>query len=864
MLVKKRNILLLLTLGLSMQFALANDVLPTYDMSEDFIAAVRADDWCEKSTQLTSPTLSYDAAYKDGIFNEPQFIMRQPLGALTGKIIFSLSGHGWTYDKDGQRWVTQRSISHGLVEDFSNQDQQTIFNEYLWHAGATIVPLRPTGNQPEERVICSASPRVKYYGEWFISDSPQRYAGYPEAQGARFARASLKETALARFTPYIPTKGLYPVYTWNRDGSDRMEQTYRVRHAEGITEVYVNHRRVGKGWVYLGTYMFNTGENGCVEISNKSADPYDVDNQHVAVAETIRFGNGRSDVNLGGGITGDTRENEGSNFWLKDNAGIGVYDDFVGRSTVSDPPKTSARMNREKEGSFFDRLYFSFHTNASGSPKANARGTLALWNKDKEKRPDYQETLAHVLGNTIGKDLNDLMTSHPLKWIVRSNPAGNYINYGELRRDYLQNEMSSVLIEAAFHDNKEDAALLLEPYVRNYIARASLRGIIKWFKEVDPKAQTLHMIPQQPQNLALQVPEAGKLEISWDIPQDDPIKGDPAQETEISLLTNHITKRFRVPVSQHTLLLDGFTTGTPSNFTIYLQGVNTGGKSLPSTRLCATPAVLPNILLVDCFDSTLRSMNEHKYSETGVGGNGKYERIYLPLINNRDVVCATAEALTTAGIGFDSAQINRLETLDLNKYNTVYLLLGDQQVTSEPLFDTRVQKKLEEYIRRGGNICVAGSHAAELLPDGWAENIFSIETVRSDNKLSDVITSVEAPWNITTRIRLGNNGHNYQYVPRFVDSIKPLRRAITLATWEQSGNPAITYTSVFPRGNHAFIMCFGPELIPDLEQRTELLKGIQLGSVKTSLSPSQPNQQTPTRFVPKGPQETSLKQFLQK
>ena len=77
---------------------------------------------------------------------------QQPTGALAGKIVYTVGGHGITADYPGTgAWATQRGDNNDLVEDFGNQDQMTAYVNYLFNAGATVVPLRPVGYQPETR-----------------------------------------------------------------------------------------------------------------------------------------------------------------------------------------------------------------------------------------------------------------------------------------------------------------------------------------------------------------------------------------------------------------------------------------------------------------------------------------------------------------------------------------------------------------------------------------------------------------------------------------------------------------------------------------------------------------------------------------
>ena len=121
------------------------------------------------------------------------------------------------------------------------------------------------------------------------------YFGKPGHVPYRQAATSKKETAHARYTPKIPEAGFYPVYAWTSSGGDRAtDQLYRVKHAGGITEVTVNHRRVGNGLVYLGTYYFDAGTNGYVDISNRSESE-----GSIVVADMIRFGNGKGDISRG-------------------------------------------------------------------------------------------------------------------------------------------------------------------------------------------------------------------------------------------------------------------------------------------------------------------------------------------------------------------------------------------------------------------------------------------------------------------------------------------------------------------------------------------------------------------------------------
>ena len=143
----------------------------------------------------------------------------QPDGNLSGKIVYTHGGHGITGDNSGN-WSFQRPLLLGMIEDLGNQDQMTFFADYLFRAGATVVPLRPVGHQPHEVILDNDDPGVTFTGSWSNS-SAGIYFGDAGDVPYRFASTSATETATAEYRPNIPEAGFYPVYAWTRYGSDR-------------------------------------------------------------------------------------------------------------------------------------------------------------------------------------------------------------------------------------------------------------------------------------------------------------------------------------------------------------------------------------------------------------------------------------------------------------------------------------------------------------------------------------------------------------------------------------------------------------------------------------------------------------------
>ena len=198
----------------------------------------------------------------------------QPSGALTGRTIYFSAGHGYALITAGT-WNYGRPFIQGMNEDFGNIDQTNFFAEAVFNAGGTVVCMRPIGQQTNEVVLDNTSSDVTWtpsISSWTLSGSSTDNFGDSTGNNMRSINSAATETATATYTPNIPQAGFYPVYCFANASTNRCSgQLYRVRHSAGETEVRVNHRRVGRGWVWLGTYHFAAGKNaatGSVVISN--------------------------------------------------------------------------------------------------------------------------------------------------------------------------------------------------------------------------------------------------------------------------------------------------------------------------------------------------------------------------------------------------------------------------------------------------------------------------------------------------------------------------------------------------------------------------------------------------------------------
>src|SRR5207248_4877464 len=197
---------------------------------------------------------------------------------------------------------------------------------------------------------------------------------------------------------------------------------FRVNYSGGSYEVRVNLQLTGNGWIYLGNYFFNAGVSqtaGSVDMSNRDAA-----SGKVVIADAIRFGNGMRDFvptvpTVAPGISGQPRDEEAALYWDYDSRGWtgpaarvaqstvdngSTSDDYTKDFAASD--RWATYMNNSALGSMYDRLWISFHSNASGS-SGTGQGTLGLINTVPTAN---QAALAKLAGTNVTNELTTITT----------------------------------------------------------------------------------------------------------------------------------------------------------------------------------------------------------------------------------------------------------------------------------------------------------------------------------------------------------------------------------------------------------------------------------------------------------------------
>jgi hypothetical protein len=651
----------------------------------------------------------------------------QPDGGLEGKIVFVHGGHGFMANNTGSgSWNFQRPNLNTMIEDLGNQDQMTTLVDYMFNAGATVVPMRPVGHQTHEVVLDNDDPHVTYYGNW-SNGIGSVYFGSAGDVPNRVATASATESAFARYQPEIPEAGFYPVYAWTPAGDNSAtDQLYRIHHSGGTTEVKINHRRVGNGQVYLGTYYFEAGTKGYVDISNKSDSA-----GSIVVADMIRFGNGLGDIDRGAGNSGIGREDEGSVYWMQwqvdHSQGIPTSEYRVDNSdataNVRTPPRYAEFMNREAEGPASDRLFVSFHSNASAD--ATQRGVLGLWNNLAPGNNNTPTPNQLSLADTLGQEINDDLVIQEIQvggsyWFNRGSDVTLGGSFGEIDNRVIFDEFDATIMEVGFHDNVDDAEMLRDPRVRDAIAKATYQGIVKFFRSIDGNITPVEAAPPAVTHLRAESNAAGQVTVTWTPTAASPYGGDDADGYRIYASVDGYGfdgGTFVAGGATTSLTLSGYDANLPYYFKVV--AVNEGGESSDSEVLAALPSGGPKqVLIVSGFDRLDLELDPKQ----AVNSGSPVDRVRPRWSNSRDYTVQVAQAMDSAapGVHVNSASNEAViaGAVNLGDYDTVIWILGQEfayDTADGTAFDATEQTKVTQFINGGGNLFLSGSNIGDDL-----------------------------------------------------------------------------------------------------------------------------------------------------
>jgi len=112
------------------------------------------------------------------------------------------------------------------------------------------------------------------------------------------------------------------------------------------------------------------------------------------------------------------------------------------------------------------------------------------------------------------------------------------LEFGEINNLFINSEFDATIIEVAFHDNKEDADLMRTAPVRDAVARATYKGLIKYFRAVDDNKTPATVLPPPVTDVHAISQKPGIVTVSWLPPKADSHTGDAPTRYKIYTSTN--------------------------------------------------------------------------------------------------------------------------------------------------------------------------------------------------------------------------------------------------------------------------------------------------------------------------------------
>ena len=536
---------------------------------------------------------------------------------LTGRTVALWQSHGRYYDEDRDRWDWQRGPIFETVEDMYTQTYVLPFLiPMLENAGAYVMTPRERDTQRNEivtdndkafeegrgegvRIEGTYSERGSWKdaGEGF-ADAQATYTGVenPFRMGtARMASCKDKD-AKATWTPNIPERGEYSVYiSYKSLPNSSTCAHYVVKHMGGSTHFSVNQKMGGGTWIYLGTFEFEKGEEGCVELMAEAPEEFVTNSSSCVTADAVRFGGGMGKIAKNSATSGMPSFTEGAIYWMQwagaDSSLLNLHEkeytkDYGTRGAWVGWMSGGSKSNPDEEGLGIPvDLSFAFHTDAGITPNDSIIGSLAIYTL---KDDDLGDKLPNGEGRLQNRTYTDYVQTQICDDIRKSfNP--DWTRRGIWDKSYSESRTSKVpgmLLELLSHQNFSDMKYGLDPSFRFAVSRAVYKGMVKYLSARYGFEYAVQPLPVS--DFATSFCQDGGVTLSWKAVKDSlEVTADP---TGYILYTRVDDGGFNEGEIIETTECDG-TISTrlsvrPGHLYSYrIVAFNDGGKSFPSEVL---------------------------------------------------------------------------------------------------------------------------------------------------------------------------------------------------------------------------------------------------------------------------------------
>ncbi len=630
-------------------------------------------------------------------------------GALAGKAVYISQCHGWYWYDSLDRFSTQRGVLFSTVEDFHNPEGANAFLiPYLHNAGAQVFSARERDIWGVSAIVDDADDAYTESGTSFqpAGSGWGRQASYAwgdnpfEAGTARELRAGSGD--VASWTLTSPATGAIALYlSWKSHPAAASDAHYRITTPHHVLHRWFDQGVHGDTWIFVDDLDLHEGDTVVVELVADGEDT------GVLTADAVRLGGGSETISRHGDVMSTPRWQSGANLHAQFlGAPTSVYAAFGDPGNGSDSATRSLWADWEHP-SGEDAVYLSWHSNAANG---EARGTVTYFAGGGSDAPSSLPADCSTGAVSGSYGLAQAVQDHIVQaaraeWESTWQDRGvKTACFNEVNPSF-NDEMPSVLVELAFHDNATDAAFLKNPAFRQDMARAMYKGIVDHF--AGEAGTQPHYLPEPPTHLRV-VHQDGDLVARWEPGPSGGMYGHEATGFVVQTSPDGV-----IWTDDHVTTQPATRLSARPGEEVYVRIVaeNAGGRSFPSEVAGArlSPDGFAPVLVVGAFD--------------------RYEASILPSVhppyispviqldprrtNTFDIVVPHGRAVSEAGWFFDAATDEAAEDLDLTDYAMVIWATGEES-TRDETFSRAQQERIEAYLLSGGTLFTSG---AEILWD---------------------------------------------------------------------------------------------------------------------------------------------------
>lgn len=752
--------------------------------------------------KLVMPALTYDGKAADSRYkvksptDSKQIV--EKIGShsytkgLDGRHIAVWQSHGRYYHEDTGLWLWQRPCLFQTCEDMFTQGFVLPYLvPMLENAGAYVLLPRERDVQRNEIIVdnnttCGARGMGQYEekGNWKdagegFADTKEIYEDlenpftYGSARQATCVAQNSKVTASINWTPQIPERGEYAVYvSYKTLPNSTKSAHYKVKHLGGTSEFIVNQKMGGGTWVYLGTFEFAEGIEGCVTLDNGTPKGYRMDVGAVVSADAVRFGGGMGNIARGGKTSGLPRSAEAARYWLQwagvdstvfyQNSGTYDYgDDFMSRGDWVSWMSRGSRTNPSKKGGLGIPVDLSlgFHTDAGVRKDDSIVGTLMIYTSKSDGKstlPTGEDRLTSRMYSDIIQTqiVNDIRAEYDSLWSRRSIWDRKY-------RESRTPSCPALILELLSHQNFADMKLGMDPSFRFTVSRAIYKGMLKYLSNRYGREYIVQPLPVS--SVGVSFGNGNTALLTWK-PVEDALEPTAVPEGYI------VYKRIDNEGFDNGTIVKDCRFETPLNpgqiLSFKVAAYNEGGESFPSEVVSigmpSEPKSDEKVLIVNNFDrvsgpayfdgesragfdNSLDSGVPDKRDITFIGEMYNFRRSDEWITNYRqgfgasysdkageivagntfDYPYTHGKAMLEAGHAFYSCSNEKFmsDTLFSNSAWTIDLICGKQvttpvrQQTKYTVFPSQMQAAIRKATSKGMNIIVSGAYIGTDIDD---------------------------------------------------------------------------------------------------------------------------------------------------